>query len=440
MLKNILSGSLFGGIFFISGIANILPLYAGFSYEGCTEATWLSRGILFVWMICSYFFTAKIFSQNNTKGLIILIIVILFYACSFLFWYLSFGYTSLLQRCLSKGVGLMLPALLLGFYYGWHNKKFLNIALYILEMCSPIFFVFAFFYDMGIIGIVSNLAYKGVYTNVGLLNYMSISYMLMPFLLVHVVHFVLRESIIKSVFCKNCIQCFRFLAIIMYSFALVLAATRGTICCVIVALVFFAIINIYHKYSLRRTIFIVGIVLGILFTGMLFPGTGLNQRIEVVESGLQEGKLVTSRSSDINTGEIERLVKLDYHNNEWDSIPKISNRGTLYTLAIKEFQKSPIVGMYPGGYWEKYKLYPHNIFLEVICELGIFSILIFSFIYIAGKTIVCDAVADEQKIGIFVLFIAYILRACVSGSFWTDYFICAFMGYGLARKVKKQTP
>ena len=72
----------------------------------------------------------------------------------------------------------------------------------------------------------------------------------------------------------------------------------------------------------------------------------------------------------------------------------INDRLQLYKLAIESFINNPIKGIGTGGFksvaishieWYRYKdivepnlfVYPHNVFLEILCELGIFGFIIF---------------------------------------------------------------
>lgn len=377
----------------ISFIANIIPLYVGYSYEGCIEQVYVCRGILIIWACYSYSLLRKLLKYGKvlrSRTVFLLLVVISFYVCSFLLWYLEFGYTFLLNKCLIKWWGMMFPAFIVGIYSAINHSKYSVCAF--IEIFSPLFLIFALFYDMGAIGVPSTLAYKEPGMKVGLFNYMSISYMLMPFLLAHVVNFTLTSS------SGRLVQLFRLVSVIIYSFALVLAATRGTVCCVIIAMLSMLWIVCIKKIHVNKALFITGIVSCILVGAMLTPGTGLNARMSVLEDGiLYEGRLITSRTKDVSDEEIERFVAIDIHSNERLEIPLISNRGALYKLAIKEFEKSPLIGMYPGGYWYKYGLYPHNIFLEILCDAGIFSIIFLIPFCIAMKNIFLAAIHDNKK-------------------------------------------
>lgn len=426
-----------GMVLIISGIANIIPLYMGWSYEGCVEAIWLSRGILIIWALYSYSLLRKLVKRKcifRRRTVFFILTVISFYVCSYLVCYLSFGYTVPLHRCLVKWCGMMLPAFIVGIYSGIYINEVFHVRCSVctlIEIVSPLFFVFAFCYDIGALGVQSALAYKDLGVKVGLFNYMTISYMLMPFILAHAINFTLYDSSRKFV------QIFRVIAIITYSFALVLAATRGTVFCVVIALFsMLGIICVKKKRNMyKKALFITGIVVFILIGCMLTPRTGLNTRMSVLADGiLEEGRLITSRTVDASDEEIDKFVAIDTYSSERLNIPFITNRGTLYKLVIKEFEKNPLTGMHPGGYWYKYGLYPHNIFFENLCDTGIFSILFFIFLGITAKNILIGAMYDDKKIEIFILSISYLMYACLSGSLWNNYYIIMFLGYGISMR------
>ena len=111
---------------------------------------------------------------------------------------------------------------------------------------------------------------------------------------------------------------------------------------------------------------------------------------------------------------------------------QIGSRDTLFKLAFKEFQKSPITGMGPMGYTVKYGMYPHNIPLELLCETGLAG-------FVPLMLLILWAVMNLLRFGwkqkyvrcFFLFLIAYMVQANISGDLW--YFsplLCA-LGYGL---------
>ena len=111
---------------------------------------------------------------------------------------------------------------------------------------------------------------------------------------------------------------------------------------------------------------------------------------------------------------------------------QIGSRGTLFKLAVKEFQKSPITGMGPMGYTVKYGMYPHNILLELLCETGLAGFITLMLLILWAVINLLRSGWKQKYVRYFFLFlIAYMVQANISGDLW--YFsplLCA-IGYGL---------
>lgn len=118
---------------------------------------------------------------------------------------------------------------------------------------------------------------------------------------------------------------------------------------------------------------------------------------------------------------------------------QIRSRGTLYKLALKEFQKSPLTGMGPMGYTVKYGMYPHNILLELLCETGVAGFVPFMLLILWAIMNLLRFGWKQKYVRYFFLFlIAYMVQANISGGLW--YFsplLCA-LGYGLALPNEKR--
>ena len=116
----------------------------------------------------------------------------------------------------------------------------------------------------------------------------------------------------------------------------------------------------------------------------------------------------------------------------------IEDRGTLFSLALKEFKKSPWTGMGPMGYTIKYGGYPHNLFLEMLCELGLAgSIPMVLIICLAMWNILRAAWKDKAARYMVAFLGVYVLQTCISGCFWIDKMFLFALGYGLALPRKR---
>ena len=172
--------------------------------------------------------------------------------------------------------------------------------------------------------------------------------------------------------------------------------------------------------------------------------------------GVSKGELVTTDEDPKVSGKIDDLVKADGDHqianrpetpSEPDVPPQedsaegniqIKSRGTLFKLAIKEFQKSPITGMGPMGYTVKYGMYPHNIPLELLCETGLVGFVLLMLLILWAVINLLRFGWKKKYVRYFFLFlIAYVVQANISGNLW--YFsplLCA-LGYGFALPNRK---
>lgn len=112
---------------------------------------------------------------------------------------------------------------------------------------------------------------------------------------------------------------------------------------------------------------------------------------------------------------------------------QIGSRGTLFKLAIKEFQKSPITGMGPMGYTVKYGMYPHNIPLELLCETGLAGFVPLMLLILWAIVNLLRFGWKQKYVRYFFLFLtAYVIQANISGNLWYCSPLLCALGYGLA--------
>lgn len=99
----------------------------------------------------------------------------------------------------------------------------------------------------------------------------------------------------------------------------------------------------------------------------------------------------------------------------------VTPRMALYKYALAEFKKSPIVGNGMLYYQNKYGTYPHNWFLESLCDFGliftcIINLIICAIIFIVVKMTKNDLFAR----GIVLICLAYIPVHMLSGSMYIN--------------------
>lgn len=338
-----------------------------------------------------------------------------------------------------------------------------------------------------------NPFYRGIY--LGFMNYMSFAYTIMPILLAHIQQFSV-EAPLKIPFLSRTIphaQRFRAIVIVLYWLAIIASGTRGAYMCVAAFCVFLFLNKLIRRKSAKR-FFTLSAVLALILFFLIFiyapPGfSGVGRMSSFVQS-LVQGNFSTSdtQSEDVDE-QIGDLLEGGIVVSNPDAVPStrpgkapsasathpnksptepfdtdaayrdeitdddellqeeetaqlvISDRSTYYKLAIGEFQNSPLFGMGPGGYSQKYASYPHNIILEIVCETGLVGTLYLAALLILAASRIClHAIKNETVCDVLLFFLVYFIQANISGSVWQSTILLCILGYGfsLPRAAKKQ--
>ena len=109
------------------------------------------------------------------------------------------------------------------------------------------------------------------------------------------------------------------------------------------------------------------------------------------------------------------LLDLDYINNTLSEGDE--GRSLLSDLAIALFLKYPIFGSGIGGFQHNvFMMYPHNFFLEVLCECGIFGLLLLSCVVFSfvRKHKINLFYLTKNNTFFFIILIALMARCVVS--------------------------
>ena len=89
--------------------------------------------------------------------------------------------------------------------------------------------------------------------------------------------------------------------------------------------------------------------------------------------------------------------------------------------------------MGPGAFEAKYGVYPHNIFLEMLCETGVCGTLpLLALMTLAAVGIFRAARVSRGMAEILLLLGAYFVRGNISNSIWQSVPLAAALGLGLA--------
>ena len=116
--------------------------------------------------------------------------------------------------------------------------------------------------------------------------------------------------------------------------------------------------------------------------------------------------------------------------------PCTSNEGVDYDSLqenLARLLRAPITGMGQGAFQEKYKVYPHNMFLEMLCETGIIgTVPLVLLLALTLFGILRTARRSRGAAEILLLLGAYFVRENISNSIWQSVPLFAALGFGLA--------
>ena len=376
-------------------------------------------------------------------------IVLLFFAY-FAIWYLNFETRGNLINKAEQFIVFCVPALLAGICCaGWKKEKefFKN-----LEKIGFFFIPAALIYVNGMLFFCSPFE-DGWY--LGIINYMSFSYGLMPVLFAIMIRFSEKAEVTVSLAKKSPKrpQLVRGLMIALFWAATIAAGTRGTYFCVVLFCLCWVFSSFIHKETeKRRTVLLSAAMISVLlFNLFVYAPPGMKiWRMNGFIDGIRNGEIITAEQDErVTDAVIDALVAEDggvQLVNRGDDLQdvrfpegsigaenySIRNRGTLYKLAFKEFLKSPIIGMKPGGYVIKYGLYPHSAALEILCETGIVG-AIFFFCVIIWAAIHLLRISEKRRecrlILLFLLVCA--VKTNISGTVWSCPEMMFALGYGM---------
>jgi len=470
--------------FVLPGIINLIFYYLGQSVEGnlFRKYGFIGGNILYA-IVAGVTLMLCIKNKKLSKRLIIIFacLVIYFVGCFCVSW-MKFGIQPRSVDYFEQFICFCLPALAAGIcgtlFKGEKSFGYIINKLSLFALPAVLIYLYKAIFDED--NFLGN-------RNLGLLNYMNVAYIFMPFLMAEVDWLVTNgKEKIKN---KFLLVLWHSIFTVMLWYAILASGTRGTYICIIAfcfmylairllkkkevkviglitfLLTFFMFFNIYiyecpGLYAVSRMkIFLDGLAQNQFVTSVT-EEKGMEHLENVVEMEMEEGKIVLSQEGETVDGEQqegqsqENVVEMEegkivlsqegemvdgeqQEGQSQENVFKMANRGSYYKVAIKEFLNSPIIGMGPMGYSVKYGTYPHNVILELLCELGLIGavplllLIIFVLFKIYNRMLKCE----ELEI-VFLFFIIYALYANMSGTIWTCKEVFGALGYSLTYCIK----
>ena len=443
-------------------LLNLMFFYLGLAYEEnvIRHYGFIIGCILFA-VFCGITVLTVIRSEKLSKrAWVLLCTVMMFFLGCFGVSYFKFGLNDVLIHNVEQFVVFCVPAFLAGIYGGMKRGE--EDFFQILESVSFLVFPGALIYANSVLFDCLPWNYGA---DLGILNYMTLAYTFMPFLLAHLIGISNTENEWLVPFVKKRVKhpaLLRYIFIGIYWIAIMASVTRGAYVCVIGFCIVLIITRlIYRERSLKATGLISVAMVGILLFNLFVyapPGLYRLSRVNIFLEGLKEGELVTTNEDPAVSEKIDELVEADGDQQVTnrpvepdDKEPvepdddivsenlQVESRGTLFQLAIREFLKSPVLGMGPGGYSIKYGMYPHTALLELLCETGIIgtATLMALLMYVIIRLFRKGSKQKEAR-NIILFFIAYAIQANISGSLWHCPALLCALGYGITTSISQK--
>lgn len=441
--------------FCLGNLVNVGFYYLGLAFEDniARQVGFIIGNVLFTMIAVAALLSVLRFGQLKLRSLLPLGAVLLFFASCYIRALIRFGFTGAWIHSAGQFVFFSFPAFCAGVYAAAKRQEssFFDILEQFGLFAAPAALIY-------LNGVVFNCNPFNWGRDLGILNYMTFSYTLMPFLLAMMFQFLEKKPL--SLFRRDLKhpQRVRGILIALYWIAIIAAGTRGTYFCVIGFCFCLVFSSCLHREFRRKSVILSAAMTFVLcFNIFVYAPQGFGTwRMGSFLQGVSKGELVTTDEDPKVSGKIDDLVKADGDHqianrpetpSEPDVPPQedsaegniqIKSRGTLFKLAIKEFQKSPITGMGPMGYTVKYGMYPHNIPLELLCETGLVGFVLLMLLILWAVINLLRFGWKKKYVRYFFLFlIAYVVQANISGNLW--YFsplLCA-LGYGFALPNRK---
>ena len=489
--------------FIYSGLINIFFFYLGLAYmpNPIRSYGFIIGSLLFAVFFGFLFLSVMAHIKLSRLSWVLLVVVALFFGGSLLASFLKFGFHPTVVDYTTQFICFAVPMFLAGTYAAAHKSE--RNLLGTMEVLSLLLLPAAVIYMNIHVFNCSPFARVGY---LGVIDYMSFAYTLMPALLVLMFCFAENAPAPVIPFIHRRVphpQIVRFLFISMLWLDIIASGTRGTCVCVVCFCVLLVLVKLFFREPVKRAFCASSaLALILLFTIFVYTPPGMTfvvQRMNTFLTGLSQGKIVTSTEEAPSDSQMDALIEAEGGHQLINQTPaptdvetpvpaptslptaeapaapstsapteaaaesttavpaptptstpeasptptppapdiasegiQVNNRGTLYALAFREFLKAPITGMGPCGYSVKYSMYPHNVFLELLCETGLLGTIPFLAIllFIACKLIRIGK-HDPSMRHLILLLSAYVVNACISGCFWFHSAMFFTLGYGI---------
>lgn len=444
----------FANCFEFASIVNIVLVYLGIGLvaENVRHYLFVASLIMFFGIACWAFFKSFKIKDLSRGTLVLYLLFLGYYIMGFVIHLIRFGLTDVFKDCFPKTVIISGACFLIG--YVGAKKELGKDFLTWLEKGSIVVLPVAAYYAFVHWFNCMNMKWEyGSY--IGALSYMELAYLFMLYMLAHMLAFLFEGERNIVVF-KRTIhysQSVRIALVFVYWIAILASGTRGTyVACICVMFASF-IVKLFDKNGRTKVFLPIAMFVFMLGLALIWRPQGMSRmsRWDIVIEKAEKGEFrtsdidnfqsdeemesyisslenrITEDNDDIGSSDCENKNTnngsddLNSNNSDTNNIGAAVelDRPGLFKLAIYEFKNSPIIGIGPIGFYNKYGIYTHNCILEGLSDTGIIGMTIYLgviicilFIWIfRRRKSMCD-------IEMLLLLIAYMVEFNISGSIW----------------------
>lgn len=115
----------------------------------------------------------------------------------------------------------------------------------------------------------------------------------------------------------------------------------------------------------------------------------------------------------------------------------LSGRETLWQNAYRMIVNSPVLGDGIGAFKEKYDIYTHNLFLDLMIHFGLVGTLVVTVLLLIFLKRFVELPKNSEKIFLLIIFCLAFPKLLLSTNYYSDFYIWIIIFYGLKQLTRQ---